>query len=492
MQAFSPAVSGTIAERYAALVDFGHVLTGILRPADLYEAIGGRLARALAMDALFVSRVDAAAGQVTVVHRSDSPRERGDTTYRATQCLAIRDRRPVLHLPGDPPAACSAAGADVRNRPAISAPISRQGKVLGTLTALGPTGTVYDNSDLEFLAAAADMLAPAFGENGAASDAARRELDAIDQIARAVAGLSTDDALDRVARAAHELAAADGTAIWLVRTGGEVEVVNAQGPASPRRGEKLALSHDLFRELANRAQPIAFDHRSEGGNGAEEFRKLTRGGTGVVAPLHAHDRVLGAMVTGYREARALAPETLGALHRLASLAAISAGYARLSEQIGTLSLIDPLTGIPNRRHLAMYLEKEFAAARRGRRLTILLFDIDDFDRYNKTQGRQAGDAVLRGFGEMLLGQTRAMNLAARFEGDAFIVALADADRRAGFIHASRIARAAEAHPLVGPSGIHASVGIASYAPRMKTFEDLIVAAEKDRDARRTGGGRLTI
>jgi diguanylate cyclase (GGDEF)-like protein len=100
--------------------------------------------------------------------------------------------------------------------------------------------------------------------------------------------------------------------------------------------------------------------------------------------------------------------------------------------------------------------------------------------------------VLRAFAVTLVQQTRAMNLAARYEGDSFIVALADADRRAGFIHASRIARAAESHPLVGPSGIHASVGISSYAPRMKSPEDMIQAALKDLEVRRTGGGRLTI
>jgi diguanylate cyclase (GGDEF)-like protein len=485
-------VSDNVAERYAALVDFGHVLTGILRPADLFEAVGGRLARALPLESFFVSRLDAEGQQATVVHPSQVPRARGEASYKATQCLAIRDRRPVLHLPGDPAAACVALGVDVRQRPSISAPVLRRGKVVGVLTALGPTGVVYDTTDLEFLAAAADLLAVAMPENGDGGDTARSELDAIDRVARGMAGVSTEEALDHAARAAHELTGADGTAIWLVRTGGEVEVANAQGPLAPRRGEKLALSHELFRELAGRPQPIAFDHRKETANGSEEFRRLARGGTGLVIPLHAQERVLGALVTAFREARTLPAETTVSLMRLATLAAVAAGYARLNEQIGTLSLIDPLTGIPNRRHLAMYLEKEFAAARRGRRLTILLFDIDDFERYNKTQGRQAGDAVLRGFGEMLMGQTRAMNLAARFEDDAFIVALADADRRAGFIHASRIARAAEAHPLVGPSGIHASVGIASYAPRMKTFEDLIHAAEKDLDARRTGGGRLTL
>jgi diguanylate cyclase (GGDEF)-like protein len=493
VQTLSPVVSGNVAERYAALIDISRVLTGILRPADLHEALAARLARALSLEAFLVSTVVTETDRATIVFRSDPARgAKGDTSYPASKCLAIRDRRPVLHLPGDPAAACLALGIDSRNRPAISAPIIRRGRVSGVLTAVGASGTLFDTSDLEFLAATADLLAMSLPEAGEAGENARREIEAIDPITRAVSVLSVDDALERTARAAHDLAGADGTALWLVRAGGEVEVAHACGPFGPRRGEKLALSHDLFRELAGRTSPHPFDYRKEEKNGKDESRKLARGGTGVVLGLHAQDRVLGALIVSFREARTIPGDTLASLGRLASLAAIAAGYSRLHEQIGALSLLDPLTGVPNRRQLAMYLEKEFAAARRGRKLTILLFDIDEFEQYNKANGRAAGDAVLRAFGEMLVGQTRAMNLAARYEADTFIVALADADRRAGFIHASRIARAAEAHPLIGPSGVHASVGIASYAPRLKTFEDLIQAAQKDLQARRGGGGRLTI
>jgi diguanylate cyclase (GGDEF)-like protein len=479
------------AARYAALIDLGHVLTGIHRPVDVYEAIAAGIARALALESVLVSRLENGGDEAVVVHHSGAE-PASDASYRATDCLAIRDRRPVLHLPGDAAAACAACGVDSRGRPAISAPILRRGATIGVLTALGRSGSVFDAADLEFLAAVADLLAPVVAESAVTRDSASLELDALDPITRAVASLSIDDALERTSRAALDLACADGTAIWLVRSGGEVETAHAQGALSPRRGEKLALSHEMFRELAGKREPIPFDNRKPGENGGEELRKLTRGATGVVVPLHAHDRVLGALVACYRGPRTLTTDQLSSLSRLANVAAIAAGYARLNGQIHALSLIDPLTGIPNRRQLAMYLEKEFAAARRGRRLTVLLFDIDDFDKYNRTCGRQAGDAVIRAFAEMLVTQTRAMNLAARYEGDSFVVALADADRRAGFIHASRIARASEAHPLVGPSGIHASVGISSYAPRMKSFEDLLQAAHKDLDVRRTGGGRLTI
>lgn len=492
MQAHSPELTDIGAERYTALIELGHVLTGILRPADLFRALGARLDRALPLETVLVSRIDDAGDTASIIHRSDLADEeiasRGPT-YGVEECVAIRDRRPVLHLPGDPAAACRAAGLDSRGRPAISAPILRQGRALGVLTAIGPTGAVYDAADLEFLAAAANLLAPSIP--GEAAGAESGALNAIDGIVRSIASPSTGDPLAAVVLATLDLGAADGVGLWLVRSGGDVEIVHSAGPLAPKKGEKLALSHDLFRKLAGQPGPLPFDNRSEEGDA--DIRRLSRGTTGYVLPLSAQDRVLGALVVCFRDGETRLPASaIAGLERMAAIAAVAAGYNRLNEQIGALSLVDPLTGIPNRRHLSMYLEKEFAAARRGRRLTLLLFDIDDFERYNRSHGRPAGDEVLRAFAETLVQQTRAMNLAARFEGDSFIVALADADRRAGFIHASRIARAVESHPLVGPAGIHASVGISSYAPRMKGFEDMIHAAEKDLDVRRSGGGRLTI
>lgn len=491
VQAHSPQVSDNFSERYTALIELGHVLTGILRPADLYHALAARLDRGLDLDSLIVSRVDDGGETATIVHDSAADGAVRGPTYGTGDCVAIRDRRPVLHLPGDPPAACRANGNDARGRPAISAPVVRGGRVVGVLTAIGRTGTVYDTSDLEFLATAAGLVSPSM--SGPSADGHPDQLDTLGRIIGAIAVPNGVNPLESAVQATLEATGADGVALWLVRSGGDMEAVHAAGPLAPKRGEKLALSHDLFRELAGQHAPMPFDNRSDDNGVSDDFRRLTRGTAGFVAPLHAQDRVLGALVVCFKDQDpGLPASALGGLERMATIAAVAAGYARLNDQIGALSLIDPLTGIPNRRQLAMYLDKEFAAARRGRRLTLLLFDIDDFAQYNRSNGKQAGDEILRAFAETLVQQTRAMNLAARFEDDAFIVALADADRRAGFIHASRIARAAEAHALIGPSGIHASVGISSYAPRMKSFEDMIRAAEKDLEVRRSGGGRLTI
>src|SRR6185369_17557006 len=93
------------------------------------------------------------------------------------------------------------------------------------------------------------------------------------------------------------------------------------------------------------------------------------------------------------------------------------------------------------------------------------------------------------FARVLTQQTRAMNLAARFGGDEFISVLADTDRRGGFTHATRVARAIAQEPLLTAAGIRASTGIASFSLRMSTPADLVRAADRELYARKAGRDR---
>ena len=178
-------------------------------------------------------------------------------------------------------------------------------------------------------------------------------------------------------------------------------------------------------------------------------------------------------IAGAAAVAAVAVTGLGALVR--ALRAQRQELARLRDQIGA----DPLTGLANRRHLSVYLEREFAAARRGRTLSVLLFDLDRFKEYNDTAGHQAGDEALRAFARILRSETRTMNLTARYGGDEFIAVLTDADARGGLALAERIARAMEADPLLGAAGLRVSIGAATYSPDMNGPEDLIRAADRD-------------
>lgn len=479
---------GPLDERYRALLDLGRVLTGLVRTDDLYRALTDRISSALQAETVLVSAYDPATDRATIAFASENvPRSAGQTSYRGAECTAIRESRGITQPPGTPPAAGEAAGLPIGNRPSLVAPILREGRVLGTITVLGREGRTLETADLEFVTATANLVAArTIPSAGPATGGGRME-----EITRAIAAVSLADALTQVGRGALETAGADGVVIWMLRSGGDVEAAFSAGGLAPRKGTTVSLSHELFRGLAERREPVVLG-AEDGDAETQPFRALVAGTSSILLPLAAESRVLGAMAISFHNPHGATRSALPALEQLAALAGIAIGYSRLHEQIHALSLIDPLTGLANRRHLAMFLEKEFAAARRGRRLTLLYLDIDGFADYNRKAGRAAGDTALRAFAEVILGQTRAMNLAARYGNDEFIVALADADRRAGFIHASRIAKAMAAHPLIAASGLHVSVGISSFSPRMAGFDDMIRAAQSDLAVRKKGGGRLTI
>jgi diguanylate cyclase (GGDEF)-like protein len=169
---------------------------------------------------------------------------------------------------------------------------------------------------------------------------------------------------------------------------------------------------------------------------------------------------------------------------------IAQGLHRKVEGAEELALKDMLTGLPNRRHASLILNSEFLAAKRGRVLSVVLFDIDHFKRYNDTFGHRAGDEALKHFAQVLFRTTRKMNISARFGGEEFISVLADTDDNGGLIFIGRVRAALAAEPHGDPP-ITVSAGVAKYHASMATPEDLIAAADEalyqaKRDGRNCG------
>jgi diguanylate cyclase (GGDEF)-like protein len=97
---------------------------------------------------------------------------------------------------------------------------------------------------------------------------------------------------------------------------------------------------------------------------------------------------------------------------------------QMTDQLYRLSVIDPLTGLFNRRHIEQKLADEIARSERhGHPLTVILFDLDSFKRVNDTHGHPAGDCVLRAFADRLRKATRGSDVAGRYGGDEFLIIL---------------------------------------------------------------------
>jgi diguanylate cyclase (GGDEF)-like protein len=173
--------------------------------------------------------------------------------------------------------------------------------------------------------------------------------------------------------------------------------------------------------------------------------------------------------------------------------AISVGIAIFAEMLHRdrraaeqLALVDRLTGLPNRRAAEFTLDSEFAAAMRGRTVTVVVFDLDHFKRVNDQYGHAAGDEALRAFAKVLKTNTRRMNLSARFGGEEFITVLAEAGVQQAVSFANRVRNGISA--LEFPWGrTTVSAGVAAYQEGMGSYEVLVAAADRALYAAKEGG-----
>jgi diguanylate cyclase (GGDEF)-like protein len=89
-----------------------------------------------------------------------------------------------------------------------------------------------------------------------------------------------------------------------------------------------------------------------------------------------------------------------------------------------LSMIDPLTGLYNRRFAEQRLSAEVARSQRmGHPLALLMLDLKDFKQLNEHNSREAGDQALRAFAARMSSVIRGSDLAVRLDGDKFMVVL---------------------------------------------------------------------
>lgn len=164
---------------------------------------------------------------------------------------------------------------------------------------------------------------------------------------------------------------------------------------------------------------------------------------------------------------------------LSAQASAALDNAELHASVQALSLTDALTGLSNRQHLQLHLEQEVAAARRGRKPALVLFDLDSFKRYNDTHGHVVGDQILQAFAEVLTQENRAMNLVARYGGDEFVSVLSEGDSRGAQGYLMRIQEGMREHALLASHGITVSSGVAAFkASQTVGVEGLIQPADQ--------------
>jgi two-component system cell cycle response regulator len=149
-----------------------------------------------------------------------------------------------------------------------------------------------------------------------------------------------------------------------------------------------------------------------------------------------------------------------------------------------MAILDPLTGLHNRRYLTGQLATLLDdALLRGRQLSVLLIDIDHFKAVNDSHGHDAGDAVLREFADRIRRNTRGIDLTCRLGGEEFVVVMPDCDLDKACHVGERLrkciaAASFDAGSRAGTLKVTASVGVAALEPTADTPELLLKRADQ--------------
>ena len=144
------------------------------------------------------------------------------------------------------------------------------------------------------------------------------------------------------------------------------------------------------------------------------------------------------------------------------------GAVAENRELRARTMVDELTGLPDRRHFSRELERSVEMARRiGRPISCIVTDIDDIRRVNERFGAPVGDSVIRQFAEMLNNAKRSYDSVARLGGDEFVWLLFNTDAGQAIQAAWRAQRAVSERVFNGahePVRVTATWGVSSIAP----------------------------
>ena len=155
---------------------------------------------------------------------------------------------------------------------------------------------------------------------------------------------------------------------------------------------------------------------------------------------------------------------------------------QMEEKLETMSIVDELTGLYNRRGFFAFCEEQLKLAERtGKGMELLFIDLDKMKWINDTLGHKEGDAALMEVAEILRETFRKSDIIGRMGGDEFAILVVEAAGASTEPLKTRLQETADRHRGLREKqyDISLSVGVACFSPERPTsLDELIIRADQ--------------
>ena len=211
----------------------------------------------------------------------------------------------------------------------------------------------------------------------------------------------------------------------------------------------LPINSPVISKLLELKKPISLDELKSSVNDSESIKVLELLSPTLIVPLIQKNHINGILLLQERIAidndTSYTDYEQNLVMSIASLASVAINNASLLE----ISSTDMMTHLKLKFYFFNTLTQAIDTAFiQGGKVSVLMFDIDFFKKFNDTYGHECGDFVLIGVAELIKSSLRDVDIASRYGGEEFTIMLNNTGKDEALLVAERIRLIVESHDFI--------------------------------------------